>query len=123
MLSKEDIIKRLSEFVNNKVDEMSINNSIVMVFRPVIHRVTDKMVCKVDKLLSLLADENGMIDIDAILGEMANNLITAAPKSYPDVLNGLTIGNGKIVIDVPIIDKELVLTKEDIEDLRHYLTR
>ena len=123
MLKKEDILKRLSEFVNNKVDEMSINNSIVMVFRPVIHRVTDKMICKVDKLLSLIADENGMIDIDAILGEIANNLITAAPKSYPDVLNGLTIGNGKIVIDVPIIDKELVLTKEDIEDLRHYLTR
>lgn len=123
MLKKEDIIKRLSEFVNNKVDEMSINNSIVMVFRPVIHRVTDKMICKVDKLLSLIADENGMIDIDAILGEMVNNLITAAPKSYPDVLNGLTIGNGKIVIDVPIIDKDLVLTKEDIEDLRHYLAR
>lgn len=123
MLSKEEVIKRLTEFINNKVDEMSINNSVVMVFRPVIHRVSKKVICKMEKLLSLLSDENGMIDIDGILGEMANNLITANSKSYPELLDGLTIGNGKISIDIPFIDKQLVLTKDDIEELRSYLTR
>ena len=85
MLNKEDVIKRLTEFINNKVDEMSINNSVVMVFRPVIHRVSKKVICKMEKLLSLLSDENGMIDVDGILGEMTNNLITANSKSYPAI--------------------------------------
>lgn len=123
MLNKEDIVKRLTEFINNKVDETSINNSVVMFFRPVIHKISKKVICKMEKLLSLLSDDNGMIDIDGILGEMANNLITANSKSYPELLDGLTIGDGKISIDIPFIDKQLVLTKDDIEELKNYLNR
>lgn len=122
-MNKEDIVKRLTEFINNKVDEMSINNSVVMFFRPVIHKISKKIICKIEKLLSLLSDDNGMIDIDGILGEMANNLITANSKSYPELLDGLTIVDGKISIDIPFIDKQLVLTKDDIEELRNYLNR
>lgn len=123
MFTKEQIINKLEAYVNSKIDEMSIGNSLVMVFRPVIHRATKKVMCKVDKLLDLMADENGMIDIETILTEMANNLVTASTKSYPELFNGVTVGNGKFAIDIPFIDKQIVFTKEDVEDLKSYLLR
>lgn len=123
MFTKEQIINKLEAYVNSKIDEMSIGNSLVMVFRPVIHRATKKVMCKVEKLLDLMADENGMIDIETILTEMANNLVTASTKSYPELFNGVTVGNGKFAIDIPFIDKQIVFTKEDVEDLKSYLLR
>lgn len=123
MFTKEQIISKLESFINSKIDDLSISNSLVMVFRPIIHRASKKVICKIDKLLDYVADEKGMIDIEAILTEMANNLVTASNKSYPDMFEGLNVGNGKITIDIPFINKELVFTKEDIEDLKSYLIR
>lgn len=123
MYTKEQIISKLETYVNNKIDELSINNSLVMVLRPVIHRATKKVMCKIDKMLDFIADEKGMIDVEEILNEVANNLVTASSKSYPDVFNGISVGNGKISVDIPFINKELVFTKEDIEDLKSYLLR
>ena len=123
MIAKEQILSRMTEFIKAKVDEFSMQSSVVMVFRPIIHRVSDKLICKVNKILSIIADDKGMIDIEAILNEMGNNLITAAPKEYPDILNGLKIGGGRIVIDIPFIDKELVLTKEDFNELKSFILR
>lgn len=123
MFTKEQIISKLESFINSKIDDLSISNSLVMVFRPIIHRASKKVICKIDKLLDYVADEKGMIDIEAILTEMANNLVTASNKSYPDMFEGLSVGNGKITIDIPFINKELVFTKEDIEDLKSYLIR
>ena len=123
MYTKEQIISKLETYVNNKIDELSINNSLVMVLRPVIHRATKKVMCKIDKMLDFIADEKGMIDVEEILNEVANNLVTASTKSYPDVFNGISVGNGKITVDIPFINKELVFTKEDIEDLKSYLLR
>ena len=123
MYTKEQIISKLETYLNNKIDELSINNSLVMVLRPVIHRASKKVMCKIDKMLDFIADEKGMIDVEEILNEVANNLVTASTKSYPDILNGVSIGNGKITVDIPFINKELVFTKEDIEDLKSYLLR
>lgn len=123
MYTKEQIISKLETYLNNKIDELSINNSLVMVLRPVIHRASKKVMCKIDKMLDFIADEKGMIDVEEILNEVANNLVTASTKSYPDILNGVSIGNGKISVDIPLINKELVFTKEDIEDLKSYLLR
>lgn len=123
MFTKEQIISKLETYVNNKIDELSINNSLVMVLRPVIHRATKKVMCKIDKMLDFIADEKGMIDVEEILNEVVNNLVTATSKSYPDVFNGISVGNGKISVDIPFINKELVFTKEDIEDLKSYLLR
>ena len=45
-------------------------------------------------------------------------------KEKADELDAaLRVGNGKFAIDIPFIDKELVFTKEDIEDLKAYLLR
>lgn len=123
MISKEQIVKRMVNFMNKKLDELSINSPMIMVFRPVFHKIIDKVSLKADKCLSFLADENGMIDIAQLMDEIVNNLVTAKAKEYPDVLSGITIGDGKIIINIPFVDKQLVLEKSDIDELKNFIIR
>lgn len=53
--------------------------------------------------------------------KMTDNLIVAAMKEYPDLFGGVTIGNGKIKIGVPGIDKDIVLEAADIDHFKSCL--
>lgn len=48
-------------------------------------------------------------------------LIVAATKEYPDLFGGVTIGNGKIKIGIPGIDKDIVLEAADIDHFKSCL--
>lgn len=53
--------------------------------------------------------------------EYRDDLIVAATKEYPDLFGGVTIGNGKIKIGVPGIDKDIVLEAADIDHFKSCL--
>lgn len=76
---------------------------------------------KVDKFLKMIQEEDGTVDIEPLLGKMTDNLIVAATKEYPDLFGGITIGNGKIKIGVPGIDKDIVLEAADIDHFKSCL--
>lgn len=61
------------------------------------------------------------VDIEPLLGKMTDNLIVAATKEYPDLFGGVTIGNGKIKIGIPGIDKDIVLEAADIDHFKSCL--
>lgn len=65
--------------------------------------------------------EDDTIDIEPLLGKMTDNLIVAATKEYPDLFGGVTIGNGKIKIGIPGIDKDIVLEAADIDHFKSCL--
>lgn len=69
----------------------------------------------------LIQEEDGTIDIEPLLGKMTDNLIVAATKEYPDLFGGVTIGNGKIKIGIPGIDKDIVLEAADIDHFKSCL--
>lgn len=66
----------------------------------------------------MIQEEDGTVDIEPLLGKMTDNLIVAATKEYPDLFGGITIGNGKIKIGVPGIDKDIVLEAADIDHFK-----
>lgn len=66
-------------------------------------------------------EEDGTVDIEPLLGKMTDNLIVAATKEYPDLFGGVTIGNGKIKIGIPGIDKDIVLEAADIDHFKSCL--
>ena len=66
-------------------------------------------------------EDRQTIDIEPLLGKMTDNLIVAATKEYPDLFGGITIGNGKIKIGVPGIDKDIVLEAADIDHFKSCL--
>lgn len=60
-------------------------------------------------------------DVDITPNILTDNLIVAATKEYPDLFGGVTIGNGKIKIGIPGIDKDIVLEAADIDHFKSCL--
>ena len=52
---------------------------------------------------------------------MITNLITTKSRTYDDILAGLTIGDGHIKINIPLIDKQLVFDTNDIKEMLMYV--
>lgn len=67
----------------------------------------------------LLAGVNSPVDYVAQL----DNLIVSPVQEYPDMFKGVTIGNGKIRIGLPGINKDIVLDANDIETFKQSLVK
>lgn len=65
----------------------------------------------------------GLIDIETLLGKSIDNLIVSPVQEYPDMFKGVTIGNGKIRIGLPGINKDIVLDANDIETFKQSLVK
>lgn len=121
-MKRTEIIKGMKSFANAKISDMATNNSIILFTQPIINRVVDNMLDKADSFLALIEDKNGCIDIEAIVDEMINNLITTKSRSYDNILSGLTIGDGHIKMNLPLVDKQIVFDTNDIKEMLMYIT-
>jgi hypothetical protein len=74
---------------------------------------------KVNQALSIIADENGMIDADGILNDMIDNLIISPVKEE----RGIKIGAGTVEIKIPFINKAIALDKDDINEFKEMLSK
>lgn len=70
-------------------------------------------------ILSIIADENGMIDADGILNDMIDNLIISPVKEE----RGIKIGAGTVEIKIPFINKAIALDKDDINEFKEMLSK
>lgn len=81
MANKDELINKLVEFLDIKLTNLSKDNQLVNVFiRPIFSRIINNNIGKVNQALSIIADENGMIDADGILNDMIDNLIISPVK-------------------------------------------
>ena len=96
MVERKVIIDKIVGFVDTKLSEMSSTNPLVLITRPFIARAVNNNLAKLDSLLKLVQDENGMIDVEGIMSETVDNLLVAQVKKYPEVLGGVEIGNDYI---------------------------
>lgn len=87
--------------------------------RPLIIRALDKNFSKVSKALDLIADKDGNIDIENILTEMMENLMTTNPFTFKTSFIGdIEIGGGEIRFNLPLTNKRLVLNTTDLETFK-----
>lgn len=49
------------------------------------------------------------------------NLLVAQVKKYPEVLGGVEIGNGKVRMNIPVINKVVEFDTDDIKTLKETL--
>lgn len=120
-MKSDEIISGITSFVNDKISQLSAQNPVINIFRPVIARAINNNLGKLDSAFKLIQDSNGNIDIENILNEMVDNLIVSKVQRYPDVLNGVEIGEGHIKLNIPLINKSVVLDSEDIEEFKNRL--
>lgn len=85
-------------------------------------RALDKNFSKVSKALDLIADKDGNIDIENILTEMMENLMTTNPFTFKTSFVGdIEIGGGEIKFNLPLTNKRLVLNMTDLETFKEML--
>lgn len=115
MIDKDKLIEELLKFINTKISDISSSNPLFdIVAKPYLSKIVDANVSKLDKALSLITDENGMVDGDGLLNDMLDRLIV----SKANTINGVTIGEGSIKLTIPFINKTVVFDKEDFDELK-----
>lgn len=93
MINKDNLIEEILKFINTKIADISSNNPLFdIVAKPYISKVITNNVSKLDKALSLIADDKGMVDADGLLTDMIDRLIV----SKANTINGITIGEGSV---------------------------
>lgn len=90
--------------------------------KPLITRVIDNNAYKVEGMLKQIADKDGMVDVNGILSEMIDNVINTKPfKVNSGFLGELEIGSGKIKMNLPLVNRALVLSHQDLIELKDML--
>lgn len=123
MMDKSTVIERLKLFIDSRLESMSGSNPVISLVRPVVSRILKRKISDISSLLELLADENGMIDIKSIMGEMVESVMNTSPFTVNvPVLGDIRIGGGRIEVGIPYTDKIVILGQNDLEGLRDMLS-
>ena len=122
MVTVIQLTDNLKSYVSLQLDSMSKSNPMVGFMKPFITRALDKNFGKVSKALDLIADKDGNIDIENILTEMMENLMTTNPFTFKTSFVGdIEIGGGEIKFNLPLTNKRLVLNMTDLETFKEML--
>lgn len=123
MITVPILIEKLQRYVDTQITEMAKTNSMLGFMKPLISRAACNAVSKADKALSLLADKEGNIDVEAILTEMIESLMTTQPFTlHTSFIGDIVIGNGIIKIGIPYTERNLVFNSTDLQNLKEMLT-
>lgn len=123
MLAKLELKERLQMYLMKQVDVLGKSNPMIAFTRPLITRALHKNFSKIDKVLDLISDENGNIEVESILEEMIESVVSGAPfKVNTSFIGDVEIGGGLIKMNVPLINKSLVFNESDLQGLKEMLT-
>ena len=122
MITVSKLIERLKAYVDMQINDIARNNPMMGFIKPMISRAASNYINKADKTLSLLADEKGEIDVDSLLTEMIENLMTTTPFTInTSFIGDIVIGNGAIKLDIPYTGRNLVFNTSDLQALKEML--
>ena len=123
MITVPRLIENLQRYVDMQVVEMARTNPMISFMKPVITRAASNAISRADKTLLLLADKEGNIDIESILSEMTESLMTTQPFTiHTSFIGDIVVGNGTIKIGIPFTERNLVFNSSDLQNLREILT-
>lgn len=112
----------LKTYVDLQLDTMSDTTPVVSFIKPLITRVLDKNISKISKTLDLIADNEGNIDIESILTEMIQNVMSTKPFVInTSFIGDIEVGGGHIKLNLPFTNKRLVLGMADLETFKEVL--
>lgn len=113
----------LKSYIVTQVDTFAKDVPMISFLKPIINRVINKNFSKITKTLDLLADEEGNIDIESIITEMADSIMNTNPFTVNAPFTGdIEIGGGFIKLNIPLTDKKLIFNTQDLEALKEVLT-
>lgn len=121
-MQAKQLTVKLKEYMLSQVDTMGKNNPMISFAKPLIKRAIDNKFDGAEKMLSLIADKDGNIDVASIMDEMIESLVNTNPFTFNNsIVGNIEIGGGLIKLDLPFTSKRLVFNQDDIELLKESL--
>ena len=112
-------IETLKIFLNRQINSLAMTNPLISFSKPLITRIVNNKINQADEFLSMLADSNGEIDVQSLIPEMIQSVMTTRPFTYhTEFLGDLEIGGGFIKMNIPMTNNQIVLGKTDLDTLR-----
>lgn len=122
MITKEQFINKLGIFVKEYLDKAASNNPMIAFTKPIISKIMYNKLGELNGFLNLIAEKDGTIDAHSLIGDMIISLTNTNTFSLPTPIFGdVLIGNGRIEIGIPYINKGLVFNTSDLEYLKELL--
>lgn len=122
MINRQQIIERLKYFIVKEFDSLATSNPIICFVKPLAIRAIGNKLEALDKNLGLIADQNGNIDIEEIIDEISDALVKSKPfKLDVPVLGNISVGEGKIEIPIPMVERNIVFSEKDLKTLKETL--
>lgn len=114
-----ETIERLKLFLHKQVNSLALTNPMISFTKPLILRVIDNNIHKANGLLSMVADENGDIDVQSLIPEMIQSVMNTKPFMFhTEFLGDLEIGGGFIKLNIPMTNNQIVLSRTDLDVLK-----
>lgn len=114
-----ETIERLKLFLHKQINSLALTNPLIGFSKPLILRAIDNKIYKANGLLSMVADENGEIDVQALIPEMIQSVMETKPFIFhTEFLGDLEIGGGFIKMNIPMTNNQIVLGKTDLDMLK-----
>lgn len=111
--------EKLKVFLGKQISSLAMNNPLIAFTQPVITRIVNNKLNNIHGFLSMLADDSGEIDTNALIPEMIQSVMNTKPFVYhTEFLGDLEIGGGFIKLNIPMTTNQLVLGRNDLEDLK-----
>jgi hypothetical protein len=112
-------IETLKIFLNKQINSLAMTNPLISFSKPLITRIVNNKLDQADGFLSMLADSNGEIDVQSLIPEMIQSVMSTRPFTYhTGFLGDLEIGGGFIKMNIPMTNNQIVLGKADLDTLR-----
>ena len=117
-----NVSKNTVLFLKAIIDKIGADIPAIRFFKPAIVRIIDNKAYTIESILGLLADSNGEIDINGLLLEMENNVFNMSPFVIPtEILGEITLGGGCIKFELPVVNKQISLNRDDINLLKEMM--
>ena len=115
MVTKEIIINEIVNYANTKINSIA-NESVLfdILFKPFITEVVNVNIAKLDSALSLVTNDEGLINAEKLINDIVDNLVVAPVKN----IKGINVGDGKVEINLPMIGGSVVFDRSDFEELK-----
>lgn len=123
MITVPKLIENLQRYIGVQINEMANTNPLIGFMKPLILRAANNSISKAHTSLSLLADKEGNIDVENILTEMIDSLMSTQPFTInTSFIGDIIIGNGNIKVGIPYTEKSIVFNSTDLQKLKEMLT-
>lgn len=122
MVNRKQLMANVRAYIYSQVNTLSSSNPLINIFKPVFTRAIENNLYKLEPILDMLSDKEGNVDIENIITEMQNNILTSEPFTVnTPIVGDIEIGSGLIKVNLPMVEKRLVLNRDDLNMLKEML--